>query len=83
MGKTINQASISASTTTDVAQVPTPRTRARGQKPLVAMTFRLSRQDWERLHLLAVTDGVSINTLTLRGLSRLLEERGLPGITVG
>jgi hypothetical protein len=65
-----------------LAQLP-PRPRARGQKPMVAMSFRISRQDWERLHLLAMTDGVSINTLTLRGLSKLFEERGLPGITVG
>jgi hypothetical protein len=50
---------------------------------MVAMSFRISRQDWERLHLLAITDGVSINTLTLRGLSKLFEERGLPGIIVG
>ena len=82
MGKTIKPVSVTAPVGTEVAQVQ-PRTRARGQKPLVAMTFRLSRQDWERLHLLALSDGVSINTLTLRGLSRLLEERGLPGINVG
>jgi hypothetical protein len=82
MGKAIKPMSVTTPLGTEVAQAP-PRTRARGQKPLVAMTFRLSRQDWERLHLLAVTDGVSINTLTLRGLSRLLEERGLPGINVG
>ena len=81
MSKAIKPMSVTAPVRTEVAQVQ-PRTRARGQKPLVAMTFRLSRQDWERLHLLALTDGVSINTLTLRGLSRLLEERGLPGINV-
>jgi len=47
---------------------------------MVAMSFRISRQDWERLHHLAVAEGVSINTLTLRGLSKLFEARGLPGI---
>ena len=81
MSKAIKPMSVTAPVGTEIAQVP-PRTRARGQKPLVAMTFRLSRQDWERLHLLALPDGVSINTLTLRGRSRLLEERGLPGINV-
>jgi len=83
MGKAINQESISASPTSDVAPVAQPRMRARGQKPMVAMSFRISRQDWERLHLLAMTDGVSINTLTLRGLSKMFEERGLPGIVSG
>jgi len=32
---------------------------------------------------LAIADGVSINTLTLRGLSKLFEERGLPGFVIG
>jgi predicted HicB family RNase H-like nuclease len=50
--------------------------------PMLSKSFRISRQDWERLHSLALTDGVSFNTLTLRALSKLLEERGLPGITV-
>jgi hypothetical protein len=59
-----------------------PHARARAQKSVVAMSFRLSRQDWERLHQLAITEGVSINTLTLRGLSKLFDERGLPGLTI-
>jgi hypothetical protein len=54
--------------------------RPRGQKPVVSMTFRLPRKDWERLHQLAIAEGQSINSLALRGLSRLFEERGLPGI---
>lgn len=57
--------------------------RERAQKSVVAMSFRISRQDWERLHQLAMVEGVSINTLTLRGLSKLFEERGLPGMTIG
>ncbi len=54
--------------------------RARGIKSQVAMTFRLPRYEWERLHQLAIAEGVSINTLTLRGLSKLFEERGLPAM---
>jgi hypothetical protein len=59
-----------------------PHARARAQKAVVAMSFRITRQDWERVHQLAITEGVSINTLTLRGLSKLFEERGLPGMTI-
>jgi hypothetical protein len=59
-----------------------PHARTRAKKSVVAMSFRISRQDWERLHQLAIADGVSINTLTLRGLSKLFEERGLPGIVI-
>ena len=65
-----------------VVQAPTAG-RERAQKSVVAMSFRLSRQDWERLHQLAIAEGVSINTLTLRGLSKLFEEKGLPGMTIG
>ncbi len=65
--------------TTATAQ---PHSRARAQKSVVAMSFRISRPDWERLHQLAITEGVSINTLTLRGLSKLFEERGLPGMVI-
>ena len=55
-------------------------TRVRGKNPYVAMSFRLTPTDWERVHQLAVADRTSINALVLRGLSRLFEERGLPGI---
>ena len=64
------------------AAAPKTHARARAQKAVVAMSFRITRQDWERVHQLAITEGVSINTLTLRGLSKLFEERGLPGITI-
>lgn len=64
-----------------VSMEPPIQARQRAQKSVVAMSFRISRVDWERLHQLAMTDGVSINTLTLRGLSKLFEERGLPGIS--
>lgn len=79
-------APLEASQTGLVVAVPAaadpPHARARAQKSVVAMSFRISRPDWERLHQLAITEGVSINTLTLRGLSKLFEERGLTGVTV-
>ena len=73
-----------AETAVAVASIvpPQPHARARAQKAVVAMSFRITRQDWERVHQLAITEGVSINTLTLRGLSKLFEERGLPGMTI-
>lgn len=63
-----------------IQSTPTGGTRVRGKKPYVAMSFRLTPSDWERVHQLAVADRTSINALVLRGLSRLFEERGLPGI---
>lgn len=69
-------------TVATAAAAPKVHARARAQKAVVAMSFRITRQDWERVHQLAITEGVSINTLTLRGLSKLFEERGLPGMTI-
>jgi hypothetical protein len=42
------------------------------------MTRRLARAQWDRVHDLARAEGVSLNALALRGLSRLCVERGLP-----
>ena len=52
--------------------------RTRGKGALVGITLRLSREQWDRLHDRARAEGVSLNALALRGLSRLFEERGLP-----
>ena len=63
--------------TTDA--VPT-RGRGRGKGEKVALTVRLCRADWERVHQLAVSEGVSIQTLAVEGLSKVFTEKGLPGI---
>ncbi len=76
------EASPAVEATVAAASAKQPHARARAQKAVVAMSFRITRQDWERVHQLAITEGVSINTLTLRGLSKLFEERGLPGMTI-
>jgi hypothetical protein len=85
-GQQAAPAETSPAVETTVAATPAaktqPHARARAQKAVVAMSFRITRQDWERVHQLAITEGVSINTLTLRGLSKLFEERGLPGMTI-
>jgi hypothetical protein len=41
---------------------------------------RLRRADWERLHQLAVAEGVSLQQLALTGLSKIFAGKGLPGI---
>ncbi len=51
--------------------------RERGKGALVALTVRLTRPQWERIHQLAVSEGVSIQQLAVRGLSHVLSERGL------
>jgi hypothetical protein len=54
--------------------------RRRGQGETVALTVRLRRADWERLHQLAVAEGVSLQQLALTGLSKIFAGKGLPGI---
>jgi hypothetical protein len=56
--------------------------RRRGQGATVALTVRLPRAEWERLHQLAVSEGKSIQQLAVAGLSKVFNAKGLPGITL-
>jgi hypothetical protein len=60
-------------------KMPEPR-RKRGRGETVALTVRLSRADWERLHQLAVSEGTSIQHLAVTGLSTVFASKGLPGL---
>lgn len=57
------------------------KTRQRGKGDVVALTLRLSRDDWQRVHQLALSEGISIQKLTMEGLSKLFEEKGLKGLS--
>lgn len=54
-----------------------PREKQRGKGDVVALTVRVSRDDWQRVHQLALSEGVSIQRLAVDGLSKLFEEKGL------
>jgi hypothetical protein len=56
------------------------RPRKRGAGDTVALTVRMKRGDWERLHALAVSEGDSLQALALRGFSLVFAEKGLPGV---
>jgi hypothetical protein len=62
------------------APTPTsrPGERTRGKGEFVGITLRLTREQWDRMHDLARAEGISLQALTLRGLSQLFEARGLP-----
>lgn len=62
-----------------VTMAPEP-VRRRGRGETVALTVRLSRSQWERVHQLAVAEGVSIQHLALVGLSKIFKEKGLPDL---
>ena len=57
-----------------------PLERERGKKDSVALTVRLPRGEWERLHRFALTEGGSIQTLAVRGLSLVFAEKGQSAI---
>jgi len=70
------------------AQAPSPEAapapkagRKRAQGETVALTVRVPRAEWARLHQLAVAEGVSLQSLALTGLSKVFAEHGLPPIT--
>jgi hypothetical protein len=51
--------------------------RQRGKHAIVGLNIRFTREQWERVHQLAITEGVSIQRLVVRGLSRIFREKGL------
>ena len=45
---------------------------------MVALTYRLARDKWERLHQLAMLEGVSLNQLIDQGILKSTGGEGLP-----
>lgn len=54
--------------------------RQRGKGALVSLTVRVSRDQWRRIHELAVHEGKSINAVAIDGISRLFQEKGLKSL---
>ena len=80
--KTGLSAFTSKSTATEkVDATPAPaQQRKRGKGETVALSVRVKHSDWERIHQFAVSEGLSINSLAILGLSRLLEAKGMPSL---
>ena len=79
-GDTAGQVPGGAAAAARVGGQGTPVGRRRGQGATVALSVRLARADWERLHQLAVAEGVSLQEIMMRGLSQVFTSKGLPGI---
>jgi len=84
MSKATGLAAFTRKGTTAVQETATEavpvRERGRGKGEKVALTVRLPRAEWERVHQLAVAEGVSIQALAVEGLSKVFAEKGLPGL---
>lgn len=74
-GKTLE-----SSEDTQLVDTSEVKARQRGKGDVVALTVRLSRDDWQRVHQLALSEGISIQKLTVEGLSKLFEAKGLKGL---
>jgi hypothetical protein len=61
--------------------VVSEKARGRGKGDVVALTVRLPRAEWERVHQLAVAEGVSIQALAVEGLSKVFADKGLPKLS--
>lgn len=68
-------------TSTNVPEQAETKERQRGKGDIVALTLRLSRDDWQRVHQLALSEGISIQKLAVEGLSKMFEEKGLKGLS--
>jgi hypothetical protein len=67
-----------AGATADAPAAKSGRRRAQGET--VALTVRIPRAEWMRLHQLATAEGVSLQTLALDGFSEVFAKHGLPPI---
>ena len=56
---------------------PSAARRRRGQGDTVALTVRLTRPQWERMHQLAIQEGTSLQDLAVEGIAHQFAERGL------
>jgi hypothetical protein len=58
-----------------------PHVRTKGTGKVIHAQLRFTSQDqWQRATLFAMSEGVSLNQLALMGMSRLMKEKGLPGL---
>jgi hypothetical protein len=62
------------------APVASPVGRKRAQGDTVALTVRLPRAEWARLHQLAVAQSTSLQALAVEGFDAVLGKQGLPPI---
>jgi len=63
-------------TTPQTLQQTAP-TRRKAKGATVALTIRLSKEQWHRVHELARNEGISFQDLALQGLSKIFQEKGL------
>ena len=73
---------LAAFTSKTAAATPGPAkgVKKRAEGDTVALTVRIPRSEWVRLHQLAVSESVSLQTLAIRGFDKVFADHGLPPI---
>ena len=56
------------------------RIRTKGKGKWVHNQLRMTHDQWELSHQFARSEGISLNRLALLGISKLREDKGLPGL---
>jgi len=67
-----------ATETSPTKDLVAPTAEVKKKTNRVATNLRLTRDQWRRVHELALDEETTVQELAVRGLSRLFEERGLP-----
>jgi hypothetical protein len=76
-------ASFSQKTTAKVAEVAENQDRVRrGQGDTVAITVRLSKDQWMKLRQFAMSEGETLQTVAMNGFNRELQAKGMPPLDV-
>lgn len=57
-----------------------PKAPLKGTGKFYHVTLRLTQDQWERAHQLARAERVPLAHLAIRGISKIFEEKGLPGL---
>jgi hypothetical protein len=57
------------------------RTKGTGKVRHSQLRF-YDESNWKQAHMFALDQGISLNMLAVMGISKLMEERGLPGLNL-
>lgn len=75
--KRVGLASFAEANTSPILAASNAAKKKRGQGDVVALTVRLSRAQWERMHTLALQESISLQELAIDAITDNFAKRGL------
>lgn len=82
MSKPAGLAAFTRKTATDEQRKEATGGKKRGAGEVVAITVRVPKAEWVRLTNFAMEEGISLQTLAVRGFDDQLARKGLPPIRI-